>query len=80
MIGTVKSVEFTHGSPFGHQNWTIEVDGTDRCFAMWEDLRSDTWAKTGEKVELKLLGDQTCSMGRCTLTLRNCAEIVRIIK
>lgn len=80
IIGIVKSVEFTHGSPFGHQNWTIEVDGKDRNFAMWTDLRSDLWAKKGEKVELELLGDRECHMGHGSLVLRGCAEIIRIVK
>jgi hypothetical protein len=81
MIGTVKSVRFTHGSPFGEQYWTLEVDGKDQTFAMWEDLKSDKWAKTGEKVEITLQRDMECDVGRGSkLILRNCASIIKVIK
>lgn len=80
MIGTVKNVRFTFGSPFGEQWWTIEVDGVDHSYAMWTDLRSKKWAKTGEKVEFKLLPDISCSYGSGSINLRNCAEIMRVIR
>jgi hypothetical protein len=81
MIGTVKSVRFTHGSPFGEQYWTLEIDGKDQTFAMWTCLKSDKWAKVGEKVEISLQQDMECHVGHGSkLILRNCASIVRIIK
>ena len=81
IIGTVKDVRFTSGSPFGEQYWTITIDGQDRCFAMWTNLKSDKWARVGEQVEIKLLNDMECHVGHGSkLILKNCAEILEVIK
>lgn len=80
MTGIVKKVQLTNGSMFGHQIWTIEVDGKDRDFNMWESIGSSTWAKKGQKVEIEKLPDQTGHFGAAKVYLGNCARIVKILE
>ena len=82
MIYTVKDVRFTHGSPFGEQYWTLtDSNGVDHQFAMWMDFKSPKWARTGEKVEIERTRDLECHVGHGSkLYLRNCAEIIKVIR
>ena len=75
MTGKLVSIETTQGSPFGHQWWTIEVEGKAQRFAMWEDWSQ--WPARGTTVTIEETGQQECHTGyNSKIMLRPCARLV----
>ena len=74
MTGTLIKIETTQGSPFGHQWWTIEIEGKDQRFAMWENYTR--WPKRGATITLEQTGRQECHTGHGKIILEPCARLV----
>lgn len=75
MTGKLISIETTTGSPFGHQWWTIEIEGEKKSFAMWEDISK--WPKRGTMIEFEETQRMECHTGyNSKLILEPCARLV----
>jgi len=74
MTGKLISIETTTGSPFGHQWWTIEIEGEKKSFAMWEDI--SRWPRRGNQVEIEPLPRMECYTGYGKIILEPCARLV----
>lgn len=75
MKGTLVTIETTQGSPFGHQWWTIEIEGKKQRFAMWEDW--SRWPARGSVIEIEQTPRQECHTGyNSKIILEPCARLV----
>jgi hypothetical protein len=74
MTGKLISIETTQGSPFGEQYWTIEIEGKNHRFAMWEDI--SRWPKRGSTITVEQTARQECHTGWGKIVLNSCARLV----
>lgn len=74
MTGKLIKIETTQGSPFGHQWWTIEIEGKNHRFAMWEDYTR--WPVRGTVIEIKETPRMECHTGYGKIILEPCARLV----
>ena len=75
MTGKLIKIDTTQGSPFGHKWWTIEVEGKNQRFAMWEDI--SRWPARGNMVEIEPLPRKECHTGYGSkIILEPCARLV----
>jgi hypothetical protein len=75
MTGKLISIDTTTRSPFGHQWWTLEIEGEKKSFAMWEDI--SRWPARGTVIEIEQTQRMECHTGALSkIILEPCARLV----
>jgi hypothetical protein len=79
MTGKLISIDTTTGSPFGHQWWTLEIEGEKKSFAMWEDI--SRWPARGTVIEIEQTQRMECYTGALSkIILEPCARLVGCVE
>jgi len=79
MTGKLIKIETTQGSPFGHQWWTLEIEGKNQRFAMWEDISQ--WPARGTTIEIEQTQRMEAYTGAVSkIILEPCARLVGCVE